>query len=131
MLPPLMISLSDQVGKPRYQTTIHQVKNGYRVEVQLILNEQPPLSQEEAQRKFGQFIREAHQKAQGSGDVLLDKVLNKAQDEEKEQERDILGERVFYTMKEVLAFLTFVYEEEEKEAGKTDGKTTGKGGKKK
>lgn len=113
MFPPtIAIALNQQQGKPKYMVTIEQTKRGFIVDVQSIVNEMPPLSQEEAQRKLGQFIRNAHQNAQGMGDPVLDKAYGQAKDEEKEREQDILGRRTFQTLKEMLAFLTFVYEED-------------------
>lgn len=131
---PLAVNLNPDAGKPKYQVTIEQVKNGWYVEVQVILNEPPPLTQEEAQRKIGLLMKAAQERAAQGGDIVLDKVLDNAQDEEKQKKNDILGPRVFVTLKELLAFLTFVYEEDpaaelKSDDGGKDGKT-GKGKKK-
>jgi hypothetical protein len=115
MMIPISVAFG-QSGKPKHQVTITQVKNGFIVDVQVIINQPPPLSEEEAQRRIGQFINKTQHNAQGSGDPALDKALFQARDEEQGQ-HDILGTRIFYSLRELQAFLTFVYEEEKEEKG--------------
>ena len=108
---PLSVDLNPEKGNPKYEVTITQIKNGYIVSVQLIINQQPPITQEEAQRKIGIMMKKIQEKV-SEGDSLLDKILDDAMTDETQKNNDVLGIRVFYTLKELIAFLTFVYEEE-------------------
>lgn len=108
---PLAVNLNPEKGNPKYEVTITQIKNGYIVSVQQIINQQPPLTQEEAQRKIGLMMKNIQDRV-SEGDGVLDKILDEALTDERHKNGDILGVRVFYTLKELVAFLSFVYEED-------------------
>ena len=110
---PMMIDPSVMFdGKRKYNFAIRQANNGFVVEVDIEVPQGQPMSPDEAQRKISTFIKGMEEKMRGSQDPLLDKLLNQAQDEEKENEPRIVGTHVFYKYSEMVAFLSFIYEPE-------------------
>lgn len=99
-------------GKNKYIVSIRQANNGFVVDVDFEAPQSQPMSPDEAQRKISTFIKGMEEKMRGSQDPILDKLLNQAQDEEKENELRILGTHVFYKYSEMVAFLSFIYEPE-------------------
>lgn len=112
--PQVMLNLSAMGGKPKYIATIRQANNGFAVHVEqdAVLNK--PMTEEEAQRRLGKFMEKLNERMERAADSTMAKIYNQME-EEKEQENVIpLGLNVFKTFKELTAFLSFVYEENEK-----------------
>jgi len=98
----------------KYLVTIKQANNGFIVDVEPDVQQRRPLSPDEAQRKIGTFIKGMEQKMQGGQDHVLDRILDKAKDDEKNGEFQIIGLHIFHKYSEVVAFLSFVYGNEDK-----------------
>jgi hypothetical protein len=94
----------------KYLVTIKQANNGFIVDVEPDVQQRRPLSPDEAQRKIGTFIKGMEQKMQGGQDHVLDRILDKAKDDEKNGEFQIIGLHIFHKYSEVVAFLSFVYD---------------------
>ena len=94
----------------KYLVTIKQANNGFIVDVEPDVQQRRPLSPDEAQRKIGTFIKGMEQKMQGGQDHVLDRILDKAKDDEKNGELPVMGLHIFHKYSEVVAFLSFVYD---------------------
>jgi hypothetical protein len=114
MIQPMMINPDMGNSKPKYLVSIKQANNGFIVEVEQEMYPQRPLNAEEAQRKIANFMRNVGERIEGGQDNLLNNILDKAIDEENENEIQILGFHVFYKYSELTAFLSFVYANDDK-----------------
>jgi hypothetical protein len=114
--PQVMLNLSAMGGKPKYIATIRQANNGFAVMVEQDAALNKPMTEEEAQRRLGKFMEGLNERMERSSDSVMAKIYNKAEEEKaKEEEAFIpLGLNVFPTFSELTAFLSFVYEENEK-----------------
>ena len=112
--PQVMLNLSAMGGKPKYVATIRQANNGFAVHIEqdAVLNK--PMTEEEAQRRLSKFMEKLNEQMERSADPTIAKIYNRVQEEKEEEIFIPLGLNVFTTFRELTAFLSFVYEENEK-----------------
>jgi len=115
--PHVMINLAAMTDKPKYKTFIKEAHNGYIVTVKLDQSLTAPISQEEAQRRLTEFMNKLNEEHKYAGDPVMSaieqsKKKNNISKSQKSQIQ-IVGPHVFKTYSEMMAFLSFVYEQNE------------------
>lgn len=114
MPPQVMLNLSAMGGKPKYVTTIRQANNGFAVHVEQDAAVNKPMTEDEAQRRLGKFMEKLNERMERASDSTMAKIYNQMEEEKDEENVIPLGLNVFKTFSELTAFLSFVYEENEK-----------------
>jgi len=111
----VMLNLDAMDENPRYLTSIKQANNGFSVYVERDMTVRKHLTQKEAQRKVSELMNGITKKLDRDQDPILSKIQDDIEEEQEADEIKLeLGLHVFYTFKEMTAFLAFVYSKNEK-----------------
>ena len=110
----VMLNLDAMDENPRYLTSIKQANNGFSVYVERDLTVRKHLTQKEAQRKVSELMNGITKKLDRDQDPVMAKVYEDMEKNLEDEEIKLeLGLHVFYTFKEMTAFLAFVYSKNE------------------
>jgi hypothetical protein len=112
-----MFAINLSTEKPKYSVSITQANNGFAVSVEEVMSRKAPLSQEEAQRRIGKFLK-GMEEGLGNNEKFQDPMLSKLLDEAKDEEiekNNVVGLHVFYTYTELTNFLSTIFIEDKKD----------------
>mgnify|MGYP007044062619 CR=1 FL=1 len=110
----VMLNLDAMDENPKYITSIREANNGFSVYVEKDMSVRKHLTQKEAQRKVSELMSGITKKLDRDQDPILSKIQDDIEEEQEADEIKLeLGLHVFYTFKEMTAFLAFVYTKNE------------------
>lgn len=112
--PPFMLNLSAIQEKIKYKSSIKQAVNGFAVFVEQDIQPSKPVTRKDAVKMVTGFTQDLNEKYESGLDPVMDKIKKQIEQEEQEEKPEIIGLHVFKTFSEMTAFLSFIYEENDK-----------------